>query len=205
MKRGRFGLFLALSVGLLFVLLPAVPARAGGGCHDPETLDVVGTHVDMKSLCFIQTVLRVKPSQPVTWINADPTGHTVTGVGGSWGSYDTIAPGRSVTYRFTRAGIFPYFCLLHPGMVGAVVVGNGGKPSATQSTSVLPVVSSPSPAGVSPAAEKVPASPVSASSPGPWRAVALVTLGLLVTGAVAVGAHRLRLRRSQARARARAT
>jgi len=158
--------------------------------------------VDLKQLCFVQTVLRVKSGQPVTWTNYDSTGHTVTGVGGSWGSYDTIVSGKSVTYSFSKAGIFPYFCLIHPGMVGAVVVGDGGKPSGTQSssTSVFPVISSPSPAGAGALADRAPASAV--SSPGPWRTVALVTLGLLVAIAAGLGAQRLGLRRSHARARA---
>jgi plastocyanin len=204
MKERRLRLFLVLSVGLVFALLPAVPARAGGGCHVAQTMDVAGKHVDLKQLCFVQTVLRVKSGQPVTWTNSDSTGHTVTGVGGSWGSYDTILPGNSVTYRFSKAGIFPYFCLLHPGMVGAIVVGNGGKPSGTESSSssVFPVISSPSPAGATSTVGEVPAKAVSASSPGPWRTIALVTLGLLVAVAAGIGAQRLGLRRSHARARA---
>jgi plastocyanin len=203
MKERRLRVFLALTVGLVFVLLPTVPAHAGGGCHDAQTLDVAGTHVDLKGLCFVQTVLRVKLSQPITWTNSDSTQHTITGVGGSWGSYDSILPGESVTYRFTKAGIYPYFCLLHPGMVGAVVVGGGGKPSGTESaTTVFPVISSPSPAGSTSAVSRAPATSVSASSPGPWRTVALVTLGLLVAAAAAFAAQRLGLRRSHARARA---
>ena len=198
----RFRLFLALTAGLLFVLLPAVPARAGGGCHDPQTLDVAGAHVDLEELCFVQTVLRVKSGQPVTWTNHDSTGHTVTGVGGSWGSYDTILSGKAVTYSFSKAGIFPYFCLIHPGMVGAVVVGDGGKPSGTESstTGVFPVTSSPSPAGAGALAERAHANPV--SSPGPWRTVALVTLALLAAVGAGLDAQRLGLRRSHARARA---
>ena len=202
MKGRRLRLLVVLSIGLLFVLLPAVPARAGGGCHDPQTLDVAGTHVDLEQLCFVQTVLRVKSGQPVTWTNQDSTGHTVTGVGGSWGSYDTILSGKSVTYSFSKAGIFPYFCLIHPGMVGAVVVGGGGKPSGTESstTGVFPVTSSPSPAGPGALAETAQANPV--SSPGPWRAVALVTSALLAAVGAGLAAQRLGLRRSHARARA---
>ncbi len=202
MKGRRLRLFLLLSAGLVFVMLPAVPARAGGGCHDAEAMDVAGTHVDLKQLCFVQTVLRVKSGQPVTWTNHDSTGHTVTGVGGSWGSYDTILSGKSVTYSFSEAGVFPYFCLIHPGMVGALVVGDGGKPSGTESSTagVFPVTSSPSPAGAGALPERAPANPV--SSPGPWRTVALVTLGLLAAVAVGLGAQRLGLRRSHARARA---
>jgi len=30
-----------------------------------------------------------------------------------------------VSYRFVRSGVYPYVCTYHPGMVGAVVVGDG--------------------------------------------------------------------------------
>lgn len=203
MKQRRLRLFLVLGVGLLLALVPSIPARAGAGCHSAEILDVVGTRVDLRQACFVQTIIRVKSGQSVTWTNSDSVDHTVTGVGGSWGSYDSLLPGKSVTYRFGRPAIYPYFCLLHPGMVGAVVVGNGGRPGSTESsgTNVFPVISSVSPAGATAAVGEAPASRVPASSPGPWRAVALVTLGLLVAVAAGLGSRRLGFRRSHARAR----
>jgi hypothetical protein len=30
-----------------------------------------------------------------------------------------------VSYTFEEVGVFPYFCVFHPAMVGAVVVGDG--------------------------------------------------------------------------------
>jgi plastocyanin len=195
-------LFLSLAVVLLFVLLPAVPAHAGGGCHDQATRDVIGTRVDLKGMCFVQTTLRVKPGQAVTWKNFDSMDHMVTGAGVSWGSLENLHPGQSATYRFAASGTYPYACMIHAGMVGAVVVGNGGRASGTESsgTGVLPVISSSSPAGATSEVGSAPSNPVSASSPGPWRMVALVTLGLLVAAAAGVGAQQLGLRRSRARA-----
>jgi plastocyanin len=196
----RRRLFLAFTAGLLLAVVPAVPAHAGGGCHNPELADVAGTRVDLRDNCFVQTVLRVKAGQAVTWTNRDGTEHAVTGVGGTWGTYDTFLLGRSVTYRFSRPGIFPYFCYVHPGMVGAVVVGNGGKASSTQSSDagVAPIFSPP-PASVAPATvTETETEPVSASSADLWRTVALVTLGLLVAAAAGFGAQRLGLRRSHA-------
>lgn len=204
MNARRLGLFLALAAGLSFLLLPAVPAHAGAGCHNAVIKDVAGTRVDLRDNCFVQTILRVKPGQAVTWMNVDGTEHAVTGVGGTWGDYDTFRPGKSVTYRFHNAGVYPYFCYVHPGMVGAVVVGDGGKAATTESsgTGVIPVTSPLSDANAAPAAAEPASSPVSASSPGPWRTVALVTLGLLVAAGSGIAAQRLGLRRSRAGARA---
>jgi plastocyanin len=204
MSTRRLGLFLALAAGLSFVLLPAVPAHAGAGCHNAEIKDVAGTRVDLRDNCFVQTILRVKPGQSVTWTNRDGTEHAVTGVAGKWGDYDTFLPGKSVTYRFSRPGIYPYFCYVHPGMVGAVVVGDGGKATTTESSDagVVPVVSQPPHAKSAPAIVEPASDPVSASSPSPWRLIALVTLGLLVAAGAGLAAQRLGLRRSQARARA---
>jgi plastocyanin len=109
----------------------AGPAVAGGGCHATTLTDQTGTKVGVRELCFAPTVIRIAPGASVTWTNDDPTAHTVTGVAGTWGTYDSLDPGASVTYRFERSGVFPYFCVIHPGMVGAVVVGSGRSAGTT--------------------------------------------------------------------------
>lgn len=199
----RLRLFVFLTAGLSFVLLPAVPAHAGAGCHNPEIRDVAGTRVELRDNCFVQTILRVAPGQSVTWTNRDAVEHAVTGVGGTWGNYDTFLRGESVSYEFSRPGIYPYFCYVHPGMIGAVVVGDGGKATAESSSAgVVPGVSWLPSARDTPAPAEPATNPVSASSPGPWRVVALVALGLLAATGAAVAAQRLGLRRWEARAHA---
>lgn len=201
MKRVHLRLFLVMSVGLLFVLLPSAPARAGGGCHGGPVKDVVGTTVDLEGMCFVQTILRVKPGQSVTWKNGDQMDHMVTGAGVTWGSLENLRPGHTVTYRFDRAGVYPYACMIHAGMVGAVVVGKGGTPTTTESSgAVFPVISLPSAAGADAVAGRAPANAAPVSSPWPWRTVALVTLGLLIAAAVGMVAQRVGFRRSQTKA-----
>jgi len=118
---------LAVMFGLVSALV-VVPAGAahggGGGCHGGRT-EVAGTTVDMAGNCFQQTVLHVSSGQTVTWTNRESVQHTVTGVGGEWGSYEPVDFGATLTNAFDDAGVYPYFCLLHPGMVGAVVVDGG--------------------------------------------------------------------------------
>lgn len=120
----------AVVLSLLFAIVAVVPAAVagggghaggGGGCHTGRQ-ETSGTTVDMADYCFKQTVLHVSSGQSVTWTNHDDALHSVTGVGGEWGDYEPINPGATVTSRFDAAGVYPYFCILHPGMVGAVVV-----------------------------------------------------------------------------------
>lgn len=107
------------------VFLPG-PADAGGGCHrnvGQGQTEGTGTTVEMVGNCFGTTVLRVAPGTEVTWVNRDEIAHRVDGVG--WSVRDDVAGGARATRRFDAPGTYPYVCVLHPGMFGAVVVGDG--------------------------------------------------------------------------------
>jgi hypothetical protein len=59
-----------------------------------------------------------------------------------------MAPQATFGHMFETAGEFPYFCLLHPNMVGTVVVGSssstaGGGGTATPTAALLQKVSAP--------------------------------------------------------------
>ena len=185
-------------------LATATPALAGGGCHGGETLtDQRGVRVDLKDFCFVPNVLRVQPGQTVTWTNDDTVAHTVTGVANSWGSVNELGAGQSSTYRFQASGVYPYACLFHPGMVGAVVVGDGTS-SKTTTQAVVPVAP---PATVVPQASAPvgtqPANPVPAAThqaSGLWRMAAVLGILLLVTVAGAIALRTLGRRRAAVRA-----
>jgi len=124
-------IFLALSIGAL-ALIGGGPAEAGGGCHNGAFSDGTGAQVELSKNCFEPTVVRIQQGQQVTWTNSDPEAHAVTGAANSWGMTgrvgkggEEIDPGKSVSYQFGKPGVFPYFCIFHPSMTGAVVVGDG--------------------------------------------------------------------------------
>jgi len=79
--------------------------------------------VEMVGNCFGTTVVRVAPGTEVTWVNRDEIVHRVDGVG--WSVPDDVSGGARATRRFDDEGTYPYVCVLHPGMFGAVVVGDG--------------------------------------------------------------------------------
>src|SRR5436190_35814 len=120
MRKIRIALTVMVAVGTL--VGPATSARAGGFCHGEPVTDRTGTTVDIKDACFFPTILRVASGSKVTWTNRDAgVPHTVTGANASWGSYDAVNGGKSVSIRFDTAGVYPYACIIHPGMVGAIV------------------------------------------------------------------------------------
>jgi len=45
-----------------------------------------------------------------------------------------LQPGASISYTFDEAGVHPYACALHPGMSGAIVVGDLDQALAAGST-----------------------------------------------------------------------
>jgi plastocyanin len=103
-----------------------VAMAGGGGCYSQVISDERGTTVTMTGSCFEPTVLRVEAGESVTWTNEDSAPHTVSGVNGVWGSYDQFEQGASVTEQFDEPGVYPYWCALHPSMLGTVVVEDGG-------------------------------------------------------------------------------
>jgi len=116
------GAVLMVGIGLA----PGVSRASGGGGCGRAVTDENGTRIGISDFCFDPTIFRVQPGDTVTWVNKDAVPHTVLGANGSWGGFDSIRRnGGEVSYRFVNAGVYPYVCTIHVGMVGAVVVGNG--------------------------------------------------------------------------------
>ena len=101
----------------------AVPASAGGGCHRERPTEGEGDTVTMSKLCFDPGVLRVDPGTEVRFVNKDPLTHNVTATG--WGYFGDLNEGDAFRATFDEAGVYPFACTYHPGMTGAIVVGDG--------------------------------------------------------------------------------
>jgi nitrite reductase (NO-forming) len=84
---------------------------------------------------FSPNPISAKVGDTVTWTNNDSQPHTVTsgtvenGAGKPDGKFDSspslnplLTPGNTFSHKFTEAGDYPYFCQLHPTMVGKVSI-----------------------------------------------------------------------------------
>jgi len=84
------------------------------------------------SKAFSPNPINVKVGGTVTWTNKDSQAHTVvSGTGGTdpnkgkvfdSGLTTLIQPGKTFSHTFTTAGTIPYFCQIHPAMVGKIIV-----------------------------------------------------------------------------------
>jgi plastocyanin len=188
----------ALVAGLIvvaaFALVPGVARASGGGGCGQAVTDGTGTKVEIASFCFGPTIARVHPGAAVTFTNLDPVSHSVLGANGSWGGYDALKKNRSVTYRFSEAGVYPYVCTFHIGMVGVVVVGDGIGGAISETTKEGPVTKVVG-LGSSPAANVIAVTPVAAPADGSsWPVAALAAFALLVIAAGTVVVARRRRR-----------
>jgi plastocyanin len=80
---------------------------------------------------FDPNPVKASVGSTITWTNNDSTPHTVTSGsnGKPDGKFDSstgfktlLTPGQTFEHKFTEAGQYPYYCQLHPNMVGTVSV-----------------------------------------------------------------------------------
>ena len=77
--------------------------------------------------CYIPSTLNISAGTTVVWENNDAAAHLATSGtpdGGPDGIFDSgrIMGGATYEYEFSETGEFVYYCLVHPWMVGTVIV-----------------------------------------------------------------------------------
>jgi plastocyanin len=142
----------ALKRGMLLCTIVAVvaivgmpAASAGGGCHSGVTENDAGGQdavtVRLVDACFTATVTTVDQGAPVTFVNMDEFVHNVGG--NEWGHFDDLHGGDAFTVSFDEAGTYPFACSYHPGMTGAIVVGDGKGAAGAETIAVEPFEAAP--------------------------------------------------------------
>jgi plastocyanin len=96
--------------------------------------------VAIQDFAFMPTPLSIAAGTTVTWTQRDTAPHTVTS--GAPGAADAgaifnsprLSQGETFSFTFATPGTFPYFCEVHPRMLGVVEVtgaATGAPPAAT--------------------------------------------------------------------------
>ena len=126
-RKSLYSLFVLLAVFSIIAITPSAfadhvavtvtnaPGSSIPGCE--ETADG----------CFIPSTVTIDVGGEVIWENADTMSHTITSgtpAEGLDGHFDSslVMAGSTFSHTFNEAGTFDYFCMVHPWMVGSVVV-----------------------------------------------------------------------------------
>jgi plastocyanin len=87
--------------------------------EEEKVLSIIG---NSGSNSYNPNPIEIKVGDMVTWINDDSSAHTVTSSNDSTFDSDIMRRGETFSFTFDNVGEYPYFCTLHPSMVGTVVV-----------------------------------------------------------------------------------
>jgi plastocyanin len=77
--------------------------------------------VKIDNFSFGPGTLTVPVGTTVTWTNRDDIPHTVVSTEGAFKS-KVLDTDEKFSFTFSKAGVYPYFCSIHPKMTGKVVV-----------------------------------------------------------------------------------
>jgi len=104
---------------------PKVMGPFTGTISVPEGSGVPGC--DETSECYLPSQVTINAGETVTWSNDDTAAHTVTSgtpSDGPDGTFDSslFMAGKTFEHTFDEAGIYDYFCMVHPWMIGTVQV-----------------------------------------------------------------------------------
>lgn len=184
---GRLAALMVPAVGAA-LLLNGQTAAGGGGCRGVAVTEASGSAVTMNDSCFLPTVLHAEPGATVSFTNPSAQPHTVSGANAEWGNYEEVrSGGGSVTVTFDKPGTYPYFCFVHPGMIGVVVVGDGWRGAPGLPPLVKAANLQPAAGGISDEPATAPAAVEAAAEGDSNQSVLVGALGVLL-GAGAAGA-----------------
>jgi plastocyanin len=159
------------TLGLLFAAAALPPAVLGGDpCFHSTSRPTPTTgstlEISIADCVFQPTVSYVDVGARVEWRNASSQAHEIVGANLTWGAHEKLlATGDTIGWSFDAPGTYAYSCMIHPGMTGAIVVGD-----AAASSSDVGLASSVDPAAAEPGT----------TDTGPLPIAAAGGIGLLV-------------------------
>jgi plastocyanin len=109
----------------LTVTAPAAAATATAPTLAAQSTATPAEHVEVHivDFGFDPPMVSIAPGTTVTFIN-DGVDHTATSKSGAPVSFDSgiLHTGQSFSFTFDTPGNYDYWCLLHPNMVGMIMV-----------------------------------------------------------------------------------
>src|ERR1700745_443600 len=109
--------------GVVMSAMIAMLLLVAGSSHVTASDQPSAANVAVKidNFVFGPETITVPVGTTVTWTNSDDIPHTVVSTEGLFKS-KVLDTDEKYSFTFSKAGIFPYFCSIHPKMTGKVVV-----------------------------------------------------------------------------------
>ena len=96
-------------------------SSAGLAQAAPATAATANPTITISNFTFGPMEITVPIGATVTWVNGDDVPHTVRAIDGAFHSRPLDSDER-FSFTFTRAGVYSYFCSIHPKMTAKVIV-----------------------------------------------------------------------------------
>jgi len=108
-----FVIVISLSAATVSILRPIL---AKG-----EETKTPALEVQVHNFTFSPETLTVSVNSAVTWVNKDDIPHVIASNDALFMS-KALDTDQKFSYTFTKAGTYPYYCTVHPKMVGKIIV-----------------------------------------------------------------------------------
>jgi plastocyanin len=112
---------LAVALFVAVALLASIGAEEGGA-RSPVLSKGGHAEVVLEKLRFSPQTLSVRVGTTVTWINRDSVPKIVVSAGQPLEVPPIIRAGQTFSRTFGTEGTYSYFCSVHPGVTGKIVV-----------------------------------------------------------------------------------
>src|SRR5258708_7191564 len=125
--RWRLAILGTATIGALAVATWAPAGQSGTGAAAGQMAQPgavaapTGPRIEIAKHKFSRPTLTVPVGTTVTWLNRDEDVHTVVSTILAFKSAG-LDTDEAYSYKFTKPGVYEYFCTLHPLMTGKVIV-----------------------------------------------------------------------------------
>jgi plastocyanin len=113
----------AISTTTTFAVLLAI--LAGGSAVASyaagEQNKMASSEVSVDNFTFGPASITVAANSTVTWVNRDDVPHVIASTDGLFRS-KALDTDDKFSFTFAKPGTYPYFCAVHPKMVGKIIV-----------------------------------------------------------------------------------
>ena len=100
---------------MILVILVLGTASLGTSVLTPSAfVQAAGTTVTIPGDSYLPAAIIIEVGQTVTWVNKDTDPHVTVSAPGDPEAFTLAnAPGNTASFKFTKPGVFVYYCLVH--------------------------------------------------------------------------------------------